>query len=394
VGHFLKWTALGGPTPRDNYVGVVKNASEHLPPRAQRASEPTREAKENSHREGRVHLPRPVARIPHTLNPIEPIPHPSSRPWWQRAAITMRQWFDSDYFPEGAEAVMNRPDEFEWRRCLPFIFIHGGCLALLWVGWSWTAVVIAVVLYAVRMFAITAFYHRYFAHRTFRTSRWAQFIFAVIGNTAVQRGALWWASVHRHHHRHSDEEEDVHSPTVSGFWWSHIGWMTSSSNFPTDYREVKDLAKFPELVFLNRFDLVVPAIFGFALWVIGTLLAHFAPSLGTSGGQVFVWGFFASTVVLLHCTLFINSLAHVFGHRRFETTDSSRNNFALALITLGEGWHNNHHRYMGAARQGFYWWEIDVSYYVLKALSWTGVIWDLKPVPASVYDEGTLKRAA
>ncbi len=340
------------------------------------------------------HPPCHEARTYYNVIPIENPDYPIMRPWWQRALITVRQWFDSDYFPEGAESVMERPDQFELRRCLPFVFLHGGCLGLLWVGWSWAAVAVAIVLYAVRMFAITAFYHRYFAHRTFRTSRVAQFLFAVLGATAVQRGALWWAAVHRHHHRHSDDEDDVHSPAVSGFWWAHIGWMTSSSNFPTDYREVKDLAKYPELVFLNRFDLVVPAIFGFALWVFGTLLAHFAPGLGMSGGQVFVWGFFVSTVVLLHCTLFINSLAHVFGHRRFETGDSSRNNFALALITLGEGWHNNHHRYMGSARQGFYWWEIDVSYYVLKVLSWMGVIWDLKTVPASVYEDAPLKRAA
>ncbi len=313
---------------------------------------------------------------------------------WLHALVTVRQWFDSDYFPEGAQAVRERPDRFEFRRCLPFVFLHAGCLAVIWVGWSWTAVGIAALLYFVRMFAITGFYHRYFAHRTFRTSRAVQFVFAAIGNTAVQRGALWWAAVHRHHHRHSDQEEDVHSPGLSGFLWSHIGWMTSSKNFPTEYRAIPDLAKFPELVFLNRFDFLVPAVFGGVLWGFGSLLAHFAPGLGTSGAQVFVWGFFVSTVVLLHCTLFINSLAHVFGHRRFETSDNSRNNFMLALITLGEGWHNNHHRYMGSARQGFYWWEIDLCYYALKALSWTGLIWDLKPVPASVYEEPALKRAA
>jgi stearoyl-CoA desaturase (delta-9 desaturase) len=306
--------------------------------------------------------------------------------------VTVRQWFDSDYFPEGAEAVRARPDRFEWRRCLPFIFVHAGCLAVFQVGWSWTAVSVAAALYLVRMFAITGFYHRYFAHRTFRTSRTAQFVFAVLGNTAVQRGALWWAAVHRHHHRHSDQEEDVHSPSLTGFWWAHIGWMTSSKNFPTDYCAVNDLAKFPELVFLNRFDFLVPALFAFALWSTGALLAQFAPELGTSGGQLLVWGFFISTVVLLHGTLFINSLAHVFGQRRFETDDHSRNSLILALVTLGEGWHNNHHRYMSAARQGFYWWEIDVTYYLLKALSWTGLIWELKTVPASVYEEGAARQ--
>jgi stearoyl-CoA desaturase (delta-9 desaturase) len=328
---------------------------------------------------------------------ITPLPAESfKRPWFVRAAVTVRQWFDSDYFPEGAESVRARPDRFEWRRCLPFVFLHLGCLGVIWSGWSWTAVAVAAALYFVRMFAITGFYHRYFSHRTFHTSRTAQFLFAALGNTAVQRGALWWASVHRHHHRHSDHEEDVHSPGLTGFAWAHMGWMTSSKNFPTNYRAVPDLAKYPELVFLNRFDFLVPMIFAAALWIVGALLAHFAPGLGVTGGQLIVWGFFISTVVLLHGTLLINSLAHVFGERRFETDDNSRNSLFLALITLGEGWHNNHHRYMGAARQGFYWWEIDITYYLLKGLAWCGIIWDLKPVPASVYQEAAegMRKAA
>ena len=287
-----------------------------------------------------------------------------------------------------------RPERFERRRCLPFLFLHLGCIGLFWVGGSWTAVAVAVALYFVRMFAITGFYHRYFSHRTFRTSRFMQFVFAVWGNLAVQRGALWWAASHRHHHRHSDTDEDMHSARTKGFIWSHIGWMTSSRNFPTNYAEVRDLAQFPELVFLNRFDLIVPAFFGATLFGIGALLNHFFPGLGTSGGQIFVWGFFVSTVFLLHGTLFINSLAHVWGHRRFPTTDDSRNNFALALITLGEGWHNNHHRFMGTVRQGFYWWEIDITFYVLKIFSWLGIVWDLKPVPHSVYAEASAPRPA
>ena len=305
----------------------------------------------------------------------------------RQAGVTARQWFDSDYFPEGAEAVRARPDRFEFRRSLPFLFLHLGCLAVIGVGWSWTAVGVAALLYFARMFAITGFYHRYFSHRTFRTSRWAQFAFAALGNTAIQRGALWWAAVHRHHHKHADTEHDVHSPGLGGFWWSHVGWMTSSRNFPTNYGAIRDLAKYPELVFLNRFDLIVPAVFGLALYGFGELLHTVAPGLGTSGAQLFVWGFFVSTVVLLHATLLINSLAHAFGRRRFNTRDDSRNSQLLALITLGEGWHNNHHRFMGAARQGFYWWEFDATYYLLKLLSWTGLVWNLKPVPRSVYEE-------
>lgn len=310
----------------------------------------------------------------------------------RRALVTFRQWFDSDYFPEGAEVVRSRPDRFEWRRCLPFVFLHVGCLAVIWTGWSLTAVLVAAALYFIRMFAITGFYHRYFSHRTFRTSRVAQFLFAALGNTSVQRGALWWASVHRHHHKHSDQEADAHSPVVSGFLWSHIGWMTSSKNFPTDYDSIKDLAKFPELVFLNRFDMVVPAVFGLSLYGLGAFLSWKFPHLGTSGGQLFVWGFFISTVVLLHGTLMINSLAHVFGGRRFDTGDQSRNSIFLALITLGEGWHNNHHRFMNSVRQGFYWWEIDITFYILKMLSWFGIIWDLRGVPEQIYDEASSQK--
>ena len=313
--------------------------------------------------------------------------HPKRTGLPMRSLVSMRQWFDSDYFPEGAERVREQPDRLEFRRCLPFVFTHLGCLGAMWVGSSWTAVAVAAALYLVRMFAITAFYHRYFSHRTFHTSRAMQFAFAVLGNSAVQRGALWWAAVHRRHHRHSDQEDDVHSPGLRGFWWAHIGWMTSSRNFPTDYKVVADLARYPELVFLNRFDLIVPALFGAGLFGLGEMLRVFAPGLGTSGGQLFIWGFFISTVVLLHGTLFINSLAHVFGSRRFDTGDDSRNSLALALITLGEGWHNNHHRYMAAARQGFYWWEIDMTFYVLKMLSWTGLIWDLRTVPQAIYAE-------
>jgi len=312
--------------------------------------------------------------------------------FFRKFCTEMRQVFDSDFFPEGADAVRQRPDKFEFRRALPFIFLHVGCLAVIWVGWSPVAVLVAVALYLVRMFAITAFYHRYFSHRTFRTSRFGQFLFAVVGNTAIQRGALWWASVHRHHHKYADQEEDRHSPGVYGFVWAHIGWMTSSRNFPTDYTQVKDLAKYPELVFLNRFDLVVPLIYGILLYGLGAGLEAWVPSLGTSGWQMFVWGFFISTTVLLHGTLFINSLAHTFGKRRFPTTDDSRNSLLLALMTLGEGWHNNHHRYMSSARQGFYWWEIDITYYVLKLFSWTGLVWGIREVPKIVYDEANQMR--
>jgi stearoyl-CoA desaturase (delta-9 desaturase) len=275
----------------------------------------------------------------------------------------------------------------DWVRCIPFIVLHAGCLGVIWVGASSFAVWTAVTLYFVRMFAVTGIYHRYFSHKTYSTSRGGQFFLALWGATTVQRGGLWWAYHHRHHHQHSDEEEDAHSPHVHGFWWSHIGWITSRRNFPTDYSKVKDLARFPELVWLNRFDTLIPVLFATAIFVTGELLARFAPGLQTNGAQLLVWGFFVSTTALFHGTACINSMAHLMGRRRFDTGDDSRNSFILALITLGEGWHNNHHRYQSSTRNGFYWWEIDITYYLLKALSFTGLIWDLKPVPKSVLEE-------
>ena len=316
------------------------------------------------------------------LNPAKPTSHNLL----QRGFVSLVHWFDTDYGNSDVAAIRAKPDKVEFIRVLPFVFLHLGCLGVFLAGWSWFAVGAAVVLYLVRMFAITGFYHRYFSHKTFSTSRAAQFLFAVLGATAVQRGPLWWSYQHRHHHKHSDDEEDVHSPHQRGFWWSHIGWITSARNFPTDYSHVRDLAKFPELVFLNRFDSLVPALFAVALFTAGHFLGEFFPALGVTSWQLLVWGFFISTTVLFHATSSINSLAHLIGKRRYQTEDDSRNSFILALITLGEGWHNNHHRYMSTTRQGFYWWEIDISFYLLKMLSWTGIIWNLKPVPLSAYE--------
>ena len=299
---------------------------------------------------------------------------------------------DSDHFPDGAEKVRSMPERFEFGRILPFIFLHIGCLSVIWTGWSWSAVITAAVLYFVRMFAVTAFYHRYFCHRAYHTSRVGQFIFALIGLTAMQRGPLWWAAVHRHHHAHSDDPEDTHSPVTKGFLWSHIGWLTSSKNFPTDYRLVRDLTKFPELVFLNRFDVIGPAILFIFLFGFGTALNAIDPSLGTTGWQMVVWGFFISTTFLFHATCAVNSLAHTLGSKRFDNDDESRNSLFLALITLGEGWHNNHHQYQASARQGFYWWEIDISYYLIRLLGLVGVVWDIKPVPAATYQRAAAKR--
>ncbi len=294
-------------------------------------------------------------------------------------------WFYADF--KAADNDTN-VDRIDYARCFSLIFIHIGCLGIFWVGWSWTAILIAILLYFTRMFAITAFLHRYFSHRTFKTNRFFQFIFAGIASSAMQRGALWWAAHHRKHHKESDTEKDVHSPHTKSFLWSHIGWITSRKNFFTDYKVIKDFAKYPELVFLNRFNKLIPLLLGILLFVSGEWLSLNAPSLNTNGWQLIVWGWFISTTVLLHGTSTINSLSHLYGKKRFDTGDESRNNFWLSLITLGEGWHNNHHHYMHSARQGFYWWELDITYYGLKIMAFIGIIYDLRPVPKHILDQG------
>jgi stearoyl-CoA desaturase (Delta-9 desaturase) len=274
---------------------------------------------------------------------------------------------------------------------IPFVLLHLACFALIWVGWSWFAVGFAVFLYAVRMFAITAFYHRYFAHKSYQTSRAVQFLFALIGATAVQRGPLWWAAHHREHHIHSDQVPDAHSPVQHGFLWSHIGWFLSRSNFATKFDRVKELAKFPELRFIDRFDVLVPILLAVSIFILGETLAYHMPHLETDGWQLLVWGFVISTIALYHATFSVNSLSHAWGKRRYKTRDHSRNNFFIALLTLGEGWHNNHHHFPGAAKQGFYWWEIDFTYYGLRALAACKLIWNLREVPIQIRESKKYK---
>jgi stearoyl-CoA desaturase (delta-9 desaturase) len=303
-----------------------------------------------------------------------------------RLRRTLSAWFDN------SETAVDSSDPMaiDLARIIPFIAIHAGCIGVFWVGYSAIAGYCALVLYLLRMFAITGFYHRYFSHRSFRTSRAAQFVFAFLGALAVQRGPLWWAAHHRHHHAHSDLIDDAHSPKQHGFLWSHMGWFLARSNFATKTQKVRDLAQFAELRWLDRYDVAAPLVLALGLYGLGAFLNHSAPGLHTSGAQLLVWGFCISTVVCYHATYTINSLAHQIGRRRYRTPDDSRNNWLLALITLGEGWHNNHHHYPNSARQGFYWWEIDLTYYLLRALSWLGIVWDLKPVPAGVRDSRRL----
>ena len=300
-------------------------------------------------------------------------------------------WFDNEaVIPDSATG--EGWAQVDWLRVIPFIAIHLACFGVFWVGASWFAIFFAVMLYAVRMFAVTGFYHRYFSHKAFRTSRFIQFILAVLGASAVQRGPLWWASHHRHHHVNSDEFDDAHSPVQHGFLWSHLGWFLSNRHFATKTERVKELTKYLELRLLDRFDVIVPVLLAVGIYLFGSLLESISPHLNTNGLQLLVWGFAISTVVLYHATFTVNSLAHVWGKRRYATSDQSRNNLWIALVTLGEGWHNNHHHFPGSARQGFYWWEIDFTYYGLKLLAALGLIWDLRTVPAEIRESRKIVR--
>lgn len=292
------------------------------------------------------------------------------------------RWFDTYTVQGKTELAFEK--RIDWVRTVPFIGMHFAALFIFVVGWSPVAVTMAVLMYAIRMFAITGFYHRYFSHKAFKTSRSVQFIFAVIGASSVQRGPLWWAAHHRLHHVNSDKQNDEHSPRQQGFWWSHMGWFLSKHNFATRLDRIKDFARYPELKFIDRFDILVPTVFAISLFGFGELLAYGLPHWGTDGWQMLVWGFIVSTVFLYHITFTINSLAHTTGKRKFDTGDDSRNNWLLALFTFGEGWHNNHHHYPGSAKQGFAWWQLDISYLILKLLQLMGIIWDLRPVPERV----------
>lgn len=270
---------------------------------------------------------------------------------------------------------------------IPMLFVHICCAGVFFVPGGWPAFGIFALMYVLHVFALTAGYHRYFSHKTYKTSRVFQFMLAVLGTTAAQRDPLWWASHHRLHHQNSDTEEDVHSPRHHGFWWSHIGWIMKRELSETDFDKVKDFAKYPELVWLNKHPYFPAFMLAAALLAIGWLFQWLEPGSGITGPQFLFYGFFLSTVAVYHITFCINSVAHMYGKRRFEVDDESRNNWVLGLLAMGEGWHNNHHRYSVCARQGFRWWEIDLSYVILRVLQWFRIVWDIREPSKAVLVE-------
>jgi stearoyl-CoA desaturase (delta-9 desaturase) len=253
---------------------------------------------------------------------------------------------------------------------IPFVILHAAALAVLvWGPWTGAAFAWLAGSYFLRMFGVTAGYHRYFSHRSYRLGRVSQFLMAFLAQTSAQKGVLWWAGHHRTHHRTADQEGDIHSPVRSGFWWSHVGWVVSNQHDETAPGSMKDFARYPELVWISRNHWIPTVVFAAAILALG-------------GWTAFIWGYVLGTVLLYHGTFSINSVAHVWGVRRFETDDDSRNNLLLALLTLGEGWHNNHHFSASSCRQGYRWWEVDITYYVLRILSGVGIARDLRPFRA------------
>jgi stearoyl-CoA desaturase (delta-9 desaturase) len=281
----------------------------------------------------------------------------------------------SSQLPTSSLGVPSVPPGF-WHRTynvvkkFPFIALHLALISLFFIEPTTTSIILCISLYVIRMFGITAGYHRYFAHRAYKTSRFFQFVLAWIGCCAVQRGPLWWAGHHRVHHKHSDTDLDVHSPITQGVWWSHVGWILSPADDVAGADQCPDFKKYWELRMLDHCH-AIPGLLlaGLCFWI--------------DGWAGLLWGFLLSTILLYHGTFLVNSVCHIFGSRRYNTTDQSRNNFWVALVTLGEGWHNNHHHYMSSANQGFKWWEIDMSYYTLKVLSVFGIVWGLRKPPAN-----------
>ncbi|MDZ8119313.1 acyl-CoA desaturase [Pontiella agarivorans] len=270
---------------------------------------------------------------------------------------------------------------------IPLLFMHLACAGVFFVPGGWPAFFIFVLMYVLHVFALTAGYHRYFSHKTYQTSRTFQFVLALLGTTAAQRDPLWWASHHRMHHMNSDTEDDVHSPRHHGFWWAHIGWVMNRQLCETDLNRVKDFSKYPELLWLNRHPYIPAFALAILLLGAGSVLNLLFPTLGVSGWQFVFYGFFLSTVAVYHVTFCINSVAHLHGRRRYDVADDSRNNWVLGLVAMGEGWHNNHHRYAVSTRQGFQWWEIDLSYWILRALQRVGLVWGIREPPRSVLTE-------
>lgn len=271
------------------------------------------------------------------------------------------------------------------------LVVHLFSLGVLFVPYTHELLIATVVSYFIRVFAWEGASHRYFAHRTYETSRAFQLFLAILAAAAGVRGPLWWVTHHRLHHRTSDTVDDLHSPIYYGFWYAHMNWFFNQRNSETDLDAAKEFVRFPELVLVNKYHYVFLPILMIAIYLAGEYTALFGRT-GLGWSAVF-WVFFLGTMLALQSLFTINSFVHgikpsIFNHRRFGTDDTTTNCWPMAILTMGASWHNNHHRYAGSAKVGFYWWQIDLTYCVLRLLALLGLIWNLRLVPEAVREEG------
>ncbi len=253
----------------------------------------------------------------------------------------------------------------------PLILVHLALFTLPVVPPTFAAVMVLLVVTRVAGHGVTVGFHRGLAHHSYRTSRWFRFVLAAAGCTALQNGPLWWVLHHRRHHAHSDVPGDVHSPVVDSFWHAHVGWLFTADRTRPDFSTVRDLARYPELVWLDR------------LWMLPGAAAAGLSYLAAGWAGV-VWGFALGTVLVFQVTFAVNSIGHRWGARRFATREGSRNNFVLGILALGDGWHNNHHRAPRSARHGLAWYEHDMGYQIIRLFRVCGLVWDVRQPPAEV----------
>ena len=265
-----------------------------------------------------------------------------------------------------------------------FWLVQASSLLVLFVPFSVGMVALWAVAHFLRAIGLTLTYHRYFAHRAFKMGRVTQFVWSWIAASAMQKGPLWWAGHHVTHHKFADREGDPHSPLISGFYYAHLGWFLNDvrhDKLAATNPVIRDFGKYPEIRLLDEYYWLPPALMALGMYLYG-------------GMQWLAWGFLLPTMTLAHATFAINTINHLYGSRRFDTVDESRNNPITAFFAAGEGWHNNHHRYQRSARNGFYWWEFDPTWYVIKAMSIVGLAWDVQPVPERIYREARERNGA
>lgn len=249
--------------------------------------------------------------------------------------------------------------------------IHMGALAAFIPGtFSWSAVGLALILHWVTGgLGITLGWHRLLTHRSFQTPKWLEYFFAFCGSLACEGGVIEWVGLHRNHHMHSDQEQDQHN-SGRGFWWSHMGWMLFEVPAKAEVQRLtKDINSDPVYQFLDKYFFPIQVAFGLLLYALG-------------GWPFVVWGIFVRLVLVYHCTWFVNSATHQFGYRTYESGDRSTNCWWVALLTYGEGWHNNHHAFPHSARHGMAWWEIDTTWMMIRLLQWLGLAEKVRLVEA------------